>query len=787
MPDVSERVTKILNSENLKKEKLSPPQPALRILIGVLVGFGIGMMSTIPLWAGCIMLLFALCILVICLWHWNTLCNYQQYVGIITRPMMVLPYVCCCGASGLVLAGCVLRMAIPDIPRTLEVPMILRGEVLEILDGVVPPEIEYKMAQTSTRTAVRRFVIAGTLESGVPGFPKHTAYVLVRIHDSARTGAEWNHQADRIGQLRIGDSVLIRGIGSMPARDYHTLRSDDLYTILPIETDMGGVLRVHNTQWMMKAYSDRVVRLNHESHKSRLWFHFLQNAVIAFQKHFFLYAYHIFAESVQHRMVKASDRAYAERIAVYSTVMIAMVTGHDDGVDQHTHTQFQQGGTLHLLAVSGFHIALLAMGLSVVTQRIQHRGMRYGIEAVIIVMFCLASGWSASAERACIMALLVLLVRYMDRVVNGINLLSATILWVVCISPHQLFQPGFQLSVVAVVSIVLIVEKITEALRPVGNKVVQFVVGMLFVTMASGTGTMMLSVWYFGTYPVLSIPLNLILLPLATLAMIFGASAMVLVLPCTMLGLSPYLLGGQYLADSALQMMSILLTVQEYLTASSWTTLFSREAWWAMSIGTLCFVYMCTGRSARTILARTVIALSWYAGCMVILIGFQKQNMHQQVSGTLKRSHLSAWIRPVKNGYVIGLRDIVIDSNRYSRWGIPLAQEIKYPRPYTDIALARWMQNVHNVLLAPYHKQWTILADGESALRTAYLLDSSSTRAVIVPIWQSKNIMQFRLRDMIQDQRRIPVLKQSVVIKAIHQKILDDSCRLETYHTQDSK
>ncbi len=117
---------------------------------------------------------------------------------------------------------------------------------------------------------------------------------------------------------------------------------------------------------------------------------------------------------------------------------------------------FRHSGALHVFAVSGLHVALVGLIVSVVLRWL--RMPRWAIlllSLIVMVLYAGLTGFRPPAVRACLMAFLVILAlmsRYRPALLNG---LCASFLIVVLWDSHQLFMPGFQLSYGVLLAIIL--------------------------------------------------------------------------------------------------------------------------------------------------------------------------------------------------------------------------------------------------------------------------------------------------------------------------------------------
>lgn len=171
-------------------------------------------------------------------------------------------------------------------------------------------------------------------------------------------------------------------------------------------------------------------------------------------------------------------------------------------------------GVIHLIAISGFHIGLLALVTSRILQRLP-AFPRYSIAIMIIILYVIFTGARPSSVRAAFFYLMYIVSisscqRY-DMISCGF-LLSAVF---ISLNPFILYDAGFTLSFAAIFSIGMFYDHVNSVLNhlrinPYINKVAAMTISSIMLTSP-------LTYYYFGRISLVSIPANLISVPLVTL------------------------------------------------------------------------------------------------------------------------------------------------------------------------------------------------------------------------------------------------------------------------------
>jgi competence protein ComEC len=153
-----------------------------------------------------------------------------------------------------------------------------------------------------------------------------------------------------------------------------------------------------------------------------------------------------------------------------SGVMIASLLGDDNFLDRHTADAFRDGGTFHVLVISGLHITFIG-GLAIwLTSFLTKRVV---IRSILACSFLWAYTFAVGAEipvvRASLMFSFLLLGRVLYRNGSLLNALGTCTLLILAWRPSDLFSPSFQLTFISVAAIVGCSFPLIEKLRAIGE------------------------------------------------------------------------------------------------------------------------------------------------------------------------------------------------------------------------------------------------------------------------------------------------------------------------------
>ena len=231
------------------------------------------------------------------------------------------------------------------------------------------------------------------------------------------------------------------------------------------------------------------------------------------------------------------DRVYRIFPEPEASLMAGILLGDDNGLPADLQQAYKNTGTAHIIAISGFNIAIIAGLFVILFSRLL--GPRRGAIAAVtgILLYTLLVGASASVVRAAIMGGLAIFARQVGRRQNGLNTLAFTGGIMAAINPNVLWDVGFQLSFAATLGLVLYAQPMqdwftgllgrrlsTDTAHKIGGLVGEFV---LF-TLAAQLTTLPIMAFHFGRISLIAVLANPFILPAQPAVMVLGGLALLL-------------------------------------------------------------------------------------------------------------------------------------------------------------------------------------------------------------------------------------------------------------------
>ena len=240
---------------------------------------------------------------------------------------------------------------------------------------------------------------------------------------------------------------------------------------------------------------------------------------------------------------KLTVRLIAHTKRDYGGTTAAVLLGNKEYMPDQTTRDFRRLGVSHLLVVSGTHFSvLLTFAAHAMTRMRINRRKRAGLSIVLILFFMALTGFSGSVLRAGIMYLIAQIALLADRRVNYLHSLAFAGSAIVLFNPFAAADCGLQLSFTAAYSCLLynslrglfyrrIREKRIASGKPrrkyrkpnIFLRILRSTFGVIGLTAVVNI-TLLPLIWlYFGEFSLLSVPANLLFIPMVTILMYLGA------------------------------------------------------------------------------------------------------------------------------------------------------------------------------------------------------------------------------------------------------------------------
>ena len=216
-----------------------------------------------------------------------------------------------------------------------------------------------------------------------------------------------------------------------------------------------------------------------------------------------------------------------------ASLLAGILFGVDTGLTRELQDAFKNTGTTHIIAISGFNIAIIAGIFFSIFKNIF--GERYGAAIAIVGIFFYAFlvGADSAVMRAAFMGSISLLARQLGRRNMGLNALMAVAFFMALINPLVLWDVGFQLSFFATLGLILYAEPFSNFTRNLISKIskndmstlTRILNDYVVLTFAAQLTTIPIMAYYFKRISLISFVANPFILPVQPAVMVVSGLA----------------------------------------------------------------------------------------------------------------------------------------------------------------------------------------------------------------------------------------------------------------------
>ena len=217
-----------------------------------------------------------------------------------------------------------------------------------------------------------------------------------------------------------------------------------------------------------------------------------------------------------------------------AALLTGILLGVETGIPQDLVADFSTTGTSHIIAISGFNLAIIGNLFSRLSVRLVGRRYAAWFSTAAIALYTLFVGGSAAVVRAAVMSCIAVWGEHWGRRNSSANALSGTALIMTAWNPHTLWDLGFLLSFAATMGLVTLsdplqrrCEELLARLLPAGW--VEWASNLaneaLVLTTCAQLTTLPIILYNFRTLSLVTLLSNALILPAQQQVMLWGAAA----------------------------------------------------------------------------------------------------------------------------------------------------------------------------------------------------------------------------------------------------------------------
>ena len=215
-------------------------------------------------------------------------------------------------------------------------------------------------------------------------------------------------------------------------------------------------------------------------------------------------------------------------------LLSSMLLGDKEGIDRKDYIIYQMNGMAHMLAISGLHVSLVAEAFFFFFMLLLRRRRGAAVlTIVIILLYGSITGFAEATSRAVIMMIVIMAGRVFSSAADTLTSLSIALFINVIINPYSILSSGFIMSYLAVAGVLisqvfykLIFKNERFLMVPLKFRkyLIYFIKTLLMGIILNAIMLPVILNNYFGI-PVFSFLINMFLVPLLSIALIFGFAA----------------------------------------------------------------------------------------------------------------------------------------------------------------------------------------------------------------------------------------------------------------------
>lgn len=203
----------------------------------------------------------------------------------------------------------------------------------------------------------------------------------------------------------------------------------------------------------------------------------------------------------------------------FGALSLAVLSGDSSNLSDEAYNNFKACGATHLMAVSGFNLAVLTGMLYKILRRLLVPKVPLVTLCTLSVLFyVMLAGFSASMVRAAIMMIVFLLSKLFSEKADNLNSLGFAA-FIVCLNPFAVTDAGALLTFTAVLGLIVISPYLSAKIKT-KNRIFKSVLGIITASVCVFITTFPVMYYMFGQVSIVGLILNVILIPLSEVLMI---------------------------------------------------------------------------------------------------------------------------------------------------------------------------------------------------------------------------------------------------------------------------
>jgi len=204
-----------------------------------------------------------------------------------------------------------------------------------------------------------------------------------------------------------------------------------------------------------------------------------------------------------------------------ASIVKALILGERGNLDKEVVSDFQKTGVVHVLAISGLHVAFIALFLQFILSILRvPQKINMALIILFLVFFLALVNFKAPVVRASLMMTIYFIAKFTSRPQNSLNIVALSGIAILMVKPEELLLPGFQYSFAAVFGLIYGNSKLTGLIPSFKSNTIirkifnNYIRKPFIASFCAILATLPLTWYYFGSFQIGALIANVFVIPI---------------------------------------------------------------------------------------------------------------------------------------------------------------------------------------------------------------------------------------------------------------------------------
>lgn len=221
-----------------------------------------------------------------------------------------------------------------------------------------------------------------------------------------------------------------------------------------------------------------------------------------------------------------------------ASVLIALLIGNKDDLEEEVEEAFRTSNLSHMLAISGAHVSyvILLISFIIANSKVSKKVGKI-VTILLLGFFLLLTGQTPSVTRACVMSMYWIIASLFHKRVSVYSSISISFLIILALNPYSILDIGMQLSYGGTIGIVTLYGILTNRWKDKKkSKIRKKIAEMVGLTLSANLMIFPITLYHFHTLSLTFLISNLLASPIMGILVILGFCTIFLSFLCYPIG-----------------------------------------------------------------------------------------------------------------------------------------------------------------------------------------------------------------------------------------------------------